>query len=309
MKKHLKQALSVLLCVLLVCALAGCGAKTAAPVSLFAMIDRLYATQTELELPNVETPIGIFSDGKVDPDLIGVWKTADGSYTYTYAEDGTATAATANSDTLTTVPFLCLERQGHNILVEELTVMSYDGEGNPTPGEKQLSYTAYLVEGDAMYMLSVEDIGEYSSSYFGTLQRFYRADEAGSIDKALAAHPVDLTSLYGEWEGEKGNVVIDETGLKFDGAVYTLSFNDKLQLVAEKDGVSTAYSFGVGYSKTSTDPENTQWEKHRALSLNYTGADENDKPNLLPCMTDWAAEYDWNEYLFNASFTASGNPS
>ena len=45
------------------------------------------------------------------------------------------------------------------------------------------------------------------------------------------------------------------------------------------------------------------------MGVSYTGADENDKPNLLPCMTDWAAEYDWNEYLFNASFTASGNPS
>lgn len=309
MKKQLKKVLAVLLCVLMVSALFGCGAKKKGAVQLFAMIDRLYATREELELPADSTPIGAFESAKADQALIGTWKNADGSYIYTYNADGTATAAAANSDEITTVPYICLVQNGKNILCQELRTTNYDEEGNEVPGEAQLVYSSYLIEGDAMYSLSVEDIGEYSTSYFGTLQRFYRADETGSIEKALKESPIDLTSLYGNWEGDKGNIVIDENGLKLDDAVYAVSLNDKLQLVAEKDGVSTAYNFAVAYSKLSENEDNTEWSRKNALALNYTGADENDKPNLLPCMTDWAGEYNWGEYLYNASFTASDFPS
>ena len=306
MKENLKKILAVLLCAALAAALAGCGGeKKAQAVNLFERLNDLKTTRTALDLPQVNTPIGTFSDGKADPALFGVWKTADGKYTYTYAEDGTATATMADSEQTKAVPFTCLSRQGYNILVEELELMNYDAEGNETPGDKQLQYSTYLIDGDAMYTLSVEDISEDSSSYYGTLQSLFRADEAGSIDSALAAHPVDPASFFGEWEGEKGNIVIDENGLTLDGAVYALSVNDRHQLVAEKDGVSTTYTFGVGYSKTAPDEGEAEWNEKSAFALNYTGADEADKPNLLPCLTDWAAEYGWEAYLYSASFTRS----
>lgn len=298
----MEKFIAVLLCVLMTLALFGCGAKKKGAVQLFAMIDRLYAEKGELDLPQDNTPIGAFEQAKADPALIGTWKNADGSYTYTYSEDGTATAAAANSEETTTVPYICFARNGRSIICQELQTANYDEDGNATTGETQLIYMSYLIEGDAMYALSVEDIDEYSTSYFGTLQRFYRADENGSIEKSLKSSPIDLTSLYGEWNSEKGSIVIDENGLTLDGTVYKISLNDQLQLVAEKDGDSSAYSFAVAYFKQSANEDNTEWDKSLALSLSYTGADEADKPNLLSCMTDWAAEYGWQEYLYNASF-------
>lgn len=38
------------------------------------------------------------------------------------------------------------------------------------------------------------------------------------------------------------------------------------------------------------------------FGIYYTGADENDKPNLLPLLSDWKAEFDWDSYYYNASF-------
>lgn len=309
MKKQMKRALAVLLCVLLAASLFGCGAKPKKQIHLFARISQLLVTQDELDIPETVKSLADLTDGKVDADMVGTWKTADGSYTYVYGEDGSASVTMAGSDSPTTAPFLSIMRQGHNILCQELKVMSFDEEGNETEGETQMAYTSYLIDGDVFYALSVEDIDEYSSSYQGSLLRFYRADADGSIDKALASEKIDLTALYGDWSGDKGSIVIDENGLTFDGETYALSVNDKQQLVAEKDGVSTAYGFGVAYIKNSTDMENTQWERKNALSLNYTGADENDKPNLLPCLTDWAAEYGWGESLYSATFTAPFNAS
>ena len=304
MKKHVKKAISLLLCVLLVCAFAACGKKAKAPVDLFAKIDSMKATQEALALPDVKTPLDTLEGGKVDPALVGTWKMASGiELTYTFAENGISTAEVGNNGVPTEVPFTCIVRNERNILCQEAPVMNYNEAGEATEGEKALTYTSYQVDGDVLYLLSVESHDEFSSSYYGSLQRLYRADENGSIDSAVAENPIDISSFYGEWTGEKGGIVIDQNGLTLNGDVYTLSLNDKQQLVAEKDGVSTAYTFAAAESKDAANEERTEWNESRTLVLVYEGADENDKPNLLACMTDWAAEFGGEDYRYDVSFT------
>ena len=86
-----------------------------------------------------------------------------------------------------------------------------------------------------------------------------------------------------------------------DGETYNAQFNDKHQLVVEKDGDATTYTFAFSYmryGKVSENPEETI-----GIALSYTGADGNDKPNLAKLLTDWHEEYGYEEWLYNGSFT------
>ena len=43
-------------------------------------------------------------------------------------------------------------------------------------------------------------------------------------------------------------------------------------------------------------------DKTTRLGLYYTGADENDKPNLLPLLDDWKTDYQWEDWYYSGSF-------
>ena len=41
------------------------------------------------------------------------------------------------------------------------------------------------------------------------------------------------------------------------------------------------------------------------LGVSYTGADENDKPNLLPVLTDYKTEFEYDSWYYSGSFKLS----
>ena len=161
-----------------------------------------------------------------------------------------------------------------------------------------LSFTAYRVENDALYMVTVEERDEMFTSHQSALVMMFRADAGGSTAASIQKNPISMDTFSGSWSGDKGEFTIENGVLTFDGARYALSLNEKNQLVVEKDGKATVYSMNISDYKTYGDwPDETV-----RLGLYYTGADEADKPNLLPLLDDWKTEYQWEEWYYSGSF-------
>lgn len=288
-----KKILCAALClVLLSCA--GCQTKKT-DVNLREKLAALAVSEEALGIQGKYAALSDVTDGTVDPDLVGKWVTADGTTSYTYSADGTETIESEDYGNFD-VQYTCLTRGDYKVLCEEVTLQSEDAEGNQTESAS-LSYTSYRVENDALFMMIVEgDPGDFTTNQTA-LVAMYRADKSGSPAASVKKNPITLSCLDGTWVTEKGFFTIENGKLTCDGESGTLSFNDKNQLVVTKDGSATAYSMNISVLKNYDDGS-----EKTMLGLYYTGADEDDLPNLLHLMDDWKTEYMWDTWYYTGSF-------
>ena len=298
MKKHL----CVFLCVLMTAAFAGCGAKNAAPagVDITAKLNALMVTDQALGIAGKYTKLSDIADGSIDADVVGTWITADGDMTYAYGEDGTL-KVTSEQFGDSEIPYTCVTIGERKILCEEMELDPeyYDGAEE---GDTQISYTAYSVENDALYQVIVEEVNPDFTSSMSALVTLYRADETGSAAAAIAKNPINLQVLNGTWTSEKGSFTIEDGTLTFDEDSFKVSFDEKNDLVVEKDGQSTTYNMALSVMKEYDYEDRTQFTANTAMGISFTGADETDKPNLLPLLDDYKTEYGYDDWYYSGSF-------
>ncbi|MCR5795220.1 MAG: hypothetical protein K6G61_07770 [Solobacterium sp.] len=286
--------------------LAGCsgqapGSTEASGVNMRTKFDALVTSEKELGLADKYASITEIPDGKIDEKLVGTWVSADGDIIYTYNADGTASAELAAYDLKNDVTYTCIEIDGKKVVCEDTVLDHYDTDGNITQ-TPVVAYSTYEVTDNALYISTVENTDETFSSYTCSVIPLYKADEQGNAGEAIKASPIAIETYYGTWKADKGTFTISADGLVYDGGTYALSLDSMNRLVAEKDGKATAYKAAVYYVKMY-DPETKTIESEGyTLNLNYTGEDENDKPNLLPLLDDWKTDFGWNDYLYSGTF-------
>ena len=301
-RKTGKKLLCAILCVLIVAAFAGCGAKksASASVDVLAKLNALMVSDQTLGIAGKYTKLSEIEGGTIDADLLGSWSTADGDMTYDYGEDGIVKVTSAlygDSE----VPFTCVTIGEHKILCEEIELdpAFYDGAKE---GDTQLSYTAYSVENDALYQVVVEEVDPDYTSSMSALVTLYRTDETGSAAAAIAKNPIDLKALNGTWDSDKGSILIEDGVLTFGEDRFNISLDGKNDLVVEKDGASTTYNMAVSVTKEYDYEDRTQFTTDTAMGISFTGADENDKPNLLALLDDYKTEYGYESWYYSGSF-------
>ncbi|MBQ7543009.1 MAG: hypothetical protein IJT44_12035 [Clostridia bacterium] len=299
-----KRIVCMILCAVIAVSLAGCGAKKPASepagVNLIEKLTSLMVSDKDLGVAGKYTKLSEIEGGSIDADLVGTWITADGETTYTYDADGTSKATTAYGDN--EAPFTCLTVGDYKIICQEVELSPefYDGA---QPGDTQLTYTAYSVENDALYQVIVEEVNEDYTSNMSALVTLYRADETGSAAASIKKNPIDMAALNGTWaDDEKGSFTIEDGVLTLGEDSFNLSFDEKNQLVVEKDGQSTAYHMAVSKMKEYDYEDRTQFTTSTMMGVSYTGADENDKPNLLPVLSDYKTEYGYDSWYYSGSF-------
>ena len=281
----MKKVLSIVLCLLMAVSLIGCGMTLGKEVNLRDKLESLMTSDDALGIKGKYSVLADITDGKVDKDLVGTWKTADGETSYTFGEDGTAKATSEYGDS--EVKFTCLTLGEYKVMCEESEMESSDIDGNTTTSTV-ISYSTYDVDNDALYFTNVEDTtDEYMDSSQYALMIMYRADENGSVDAAIAKNKIALDSFAGTWASEKGEITIADGTLTVGDDVYDISINDKGKLVVDKDGAFTEYSVNISVRKQYEGEDKTQSTETTALGLYFTGADENDKPNLESVLDDW----------------------
>ena len=312
----MKRIFAVLLAVLLaVLCFAGCSKNEKTPdegtsaatekekiaptggINLREKLDKLTVTDEELGIKGKYTAFEDI-DGSVDSAIVGTWKTADGSITYIYNEDGTGKAVTDSMGD-SEFRFTCVTAQGYNILCEEVTMISQSDDGEE---EKSLvlSFVAYEAQGDTLCIVPVEERNEDYSSHQAAVVLTYRADANGSIDAAIAKYPLSQETINGTWSGDEGSFTIENGVLKTADGEYTVSIDKQNQLEVEKDGASTVYKMNVTYYKEYDYDNRTDYTEKTMLGLYYTGKNADDKPNLLSVMQDWS---DFQENYYVGSFT------
>ena len=292
-----KKLIAILLAALILTAFAGCSVTFEKTTSI-----DLKAKLASLLVNDKDTDLSKATD-LADLNIVGTWKTADESVTYTFEEFNETGKATATvSGQTTTVTYKCLDIDGKFILQEEVPMMSYTDDSEEPVETTAIVNTAYEIENDVLYMVSVEEMGDETTSFQAALQIMYRADENGSIEDAVSRNPISIESLYGSWEEDGKAFTLDADGLKVGDDVYAVSVEGD-KFVAEKDGEKTEYSFRLTYSKVYTDNSKTEIEKEGyVFFLSFTGKDENDKPNLASVLSDWKTEYDYDEWLYSGNF-------
>ncbi|MBR5619453.1 MAG: hypothetical protein IKW76_06945 [Clostridia bacterium] len=299
---RIKSIFCLILCALLVLSFTACKAKPSGKsgVDVVEKLNSLTVSDKTLGIAGKYAKLSDIRDGSIDKDLVGTWTTADGDMTYIYGEDG---VLQVKSETYgdSEMPFTCLTVGGYKILCEEMELSSefYDGAQE---GDTQLSYTAYSVENDALYQVIVEEVNEDFTSSMSALVTLYRADDTGSAAAAIAKNPIDLQSLNGTWTSEKGSFTIEDGTLTLGEDSFDVSVDAQNRLVVEKDGQSTAYNMAVSSMKEYDYEDRTQFTASTALGVSFTGADENDKPNLLSVLDDYKTEYDYDSWYYSGSF-------
>ena len=308
MKKLIKQSFCLFLCVILVAAFVGCQTKKSGSesepeqggVDTVGILNSLMATDQELEIAGKYNKLSDITDGTINPDLVGTWVSADGDITYTFSEDGTEkTTSAVYGDS--EVPFTCLTVGEQKLICEEIELSPelYDGAKE---GDTQLSFATYRIENDALYRVIVEEINEDFTSNVSALVSAYRADDSGDASASIAKNPIDIKVLNGTWESEKGSFTVADGTLKYGEDSYQLSFNEKHDLVVEKDGKSTVYGTNVAITKDYDYDDRSQFVASTTMGLYFTGADENDKPNLLPLLDDYKTEYGYDSWYYSGNF-------
>lgn len=297
----IKKALAAILCIAVAAAFTGCGAKSTASagVDIVEKLTSLMVSDRTLGIAGKYTKLTDIPDGELDADLIGTWVAADGKMTYTYSEDGVVKTTSEYGDS--EAKFTCVKMGDYNILCEEIELSPefYDGAQE---GDTQLAYTAYSVENDALYQVIVEEVNEDYTSAMSALVAMYRADESGSAAASIAKNPIDLDALDGTWTADKGSFTIEDGTLTLGEDSFNLSMDEGNNLVAEKDGASTAYHMAVSIMKEYDYEDRTQFTANTMLGISFTGADENDKPNLLPVLEDYKTEYGYDTWYYSGSF-------
>ena len=297
----MKKILSIALCLLLAVSFFGCKSITfSKEINLRDKLSSLLATDEALGVKSKYNAVADIADGAVDSELTGTWKTADGETAYIYNEDGTAKAATIYGEMET--KYTCITSGDYKVVCEETDMELTDADGNTTV-TPTMTYSTYDIDNDVLYFTNVEettDVDIDSSQY--ALMVMYRADENGSIEASLAKNSIALASFNGKWTCEKGEFTIADGTLTYGEDVYDVYMNDKGELVVDKDGAATAYSVNVSIRKQYDSEDKTQATETTAIGFYYTGADENDKPNLVDLLQDWKAEFDWNTYYYSGTF-------
>ena len=266
-------------------------------VNLREILDELHVNDEKLGIAGKYKEFSDITDGKIDPELIGTWTIAGGTATYTYREDGKFSAVSADYGNNENIPYTCMKIGGYNIVFEEVGYTEDSEEADETV----VTMTSYKIINDVLYMTSVEDLESEYQFYSSPIQVMYREDASGSIKAAFEKNPISAASYDGVWtDGNETEITIRDGILTANGQEYKLSMNDQNQLVAEKDGESTAYPVSLVYS-VIYDEGKIDSEGY-IFSFYYVGKDENDKPNLYDVMVDWHKEYDWSEFRYNGTF-------
>ena len=225
----------------------------------------------------------------------------DGLASYEFLEDGSQNIETAYGDNSTI--FTCLTIDDYNVLCTKTTLTKEDENGESTEVET-VAYTTYKVIGDTVYMTSVEDTTEeYINSSQVVLQILYKGDENGNFEEALKESGVAVESFAGSWEAEEGNIEIKDNTLIAGSDTFDLSFDDKQQLVATKDGESTTYSINLSIKREYDTDDRTKYTDNYSLGIYYEGKDENDVPNLVDVMQDWHKEFDSEQFYYSGNYT------
>ena len=289
-----KRLLFAVLCLVLLLSCVGCSAKKPG-VDLRVKLDALTVSDEDLGIKDQFSALSDITGGSIDDALVGRWVSADGRTSYTYAADGTQKIESEDYGNFD-VKYTCITCGDYKILCEEVPMTSSDAEGNATESTA-LSYTAYEIENDVLYMAMVEEHDPMYTTNQTALVSMFKADGSGSAARSMAKNPIDLSCLNGTWVTEKGSFTIENGVLTCDGESGKLSFNDKNQLVVEKDGSATVYSMNLSILKNYDDGS-----EKTMLGLYYTGADEDDLPNLLHLMDDWKTDYAWDTWYYTGSF-------
>ena len=69
-------------------------------------------------------------DGSVDKDLVGTWKTSDGTTTYVYGEDGICKSTTEAGDS--EIKFTCMKIGEYNVVCDEVDMEDNDENATTT---------------------------------------------------------------------------------------------------------------------------------------------------------------------------------
>ena len=311
-----KTKLMAVLCasIMAMTMMTGCGAGNSSGGSVAKqdkkeLLKSMMTSEEELGIAGKYNTVADIPDGKIDPDLVGVWKTANLSYTYHYNEDGTTSFESTEYGNSDPVPYTCFTIGDHQIVCEETTMVDYsdDAEEETTV----MSYETYKVDGDVMYQVVVDSVQEDTTFVSTSLITLYKADESGDISKALSDNPENLEYLYGEWNYEGGTITIDDKGMTVTGgpdelglAPLPVSITEDGTLEIEAKETATKYRFSLTINTGFKDDTKKEIEKQEyGLNLYYKGEDQDDRPNLADIMEDWNKEYGYEEYLYNLSLT------
>lgn len=310
--RHQRKLAAIVLSSALMLAMTACGgssqtsgggssAGTAAEaVNLREKVDALYTTEEDLGLSGKYTSSAEIAEAAVDPELVGTWKTADGSVSYTYREDGTATASMegyGGSD----YTFTCLTSGNYKLIAEDLEMTEItDGVETTVPS---VNYVSYQIADGALYFTIVDALDPNMNQSISQVIAAYKADEKGDISASIAKNPISPASYYGEWtygDMEDRKLTIDEKGFTAEGMeTLPVSVSESGKLVVGSGDGATEYSAGIAYEKLYDNTNGLQITgENYALALSYTGKDENDRPNLADAMNDWHADYDYEEFYF-----------
>lgn len=296
-----KGALFVIIGVLVLTAFAGCGTETtvSAGINIREMLCSLAVSEQTLGIAGKYYRLSDVTNGSVDPDLIGTWSTIDGETTYTYTAEGAATVASP-AYSGSEVQVTCLTVKDYQIICEEISLSPEFG--GTDGGETQLSFFSYCIRNDALYQVPIEEVGDAYASTQSSIIVMYRVDENGSAAGSAAKNPISMASFDGKWTSDKGSVRIKNGVMQCGKDKYSISLNEKAQLIAEKDGLSTTYKTSLCIVKDYSAEDRSQITESIMLNLSYTGTDENDKPNLLPVLDDWHTEHNWDNWYYTVSF-------
>ena len=310
--RHQRKLAAIMLSSALMLAMTACGgssqtsgggssAGTAAEaVNLREKVDALYTTEEDLGLSGKYTSSAEIAEAAIDPELVGTWKTAGGSVSYTYREDGTATASTegyGGSD----YTFTCLTSGNYKLIAEDLEMTEItDGVETTVPS---VNYVSYQIADGALYFTIVDALDPNMNQSISQVIAAYKADEKGDISASIAKNPISPASYYGEWtygDMEDRKLTIDEKGFTAEGMeTLPVSVSESGKLVVGSGDGATEYSAGIAYEKLYDNTNGLQITgENYALALSYTGKDENDRPNLADAMDDWHADYDYEEFYF-----------
>lgn len=303
MKKNIKPILALLLCaVLAVGVFAGCSVSftKTEPIDIKSALGSLLCTEEELGLAGKYEKLADIKVASIDEAIVGTWFSADGELKFTYNSDGTCKVEAYDSQDESV--FTCLTVGEKKILAQEATMTEYD-ENDKEVESTVVTYSAYSTNDNVMCMAAVGDeANDGSNQKITTLQVYYKADEDGSIDSALTAHPYDIASLKGTWKGDKGDLVFDGENLTVGEESYKVYFGGQNELTVEKDNTGFLYELTLTYSKYYGGEDNKLESESYGIGLTYTGENKDDRPNLENVLDDLHAEMDYNEYLFSGMF-------
>ncbi len=310
-KQNNKMIPLFLIVALLLSVLVGCsGNDTAADdgINIRNMLTSLMVTEADLDLVDKYESVADIKDGTVDADLVGLWVSADESMKYTFLEDGVQNVETELYGSSTGIKYTCLPIGDYKILCEDLTVMSYTDDSEEATEMQELGYTAYSIQNDVLYMVTVESMDEEYTSNAASLIILYKVDENGDFSAAVANNPISMSSFYGEWTSEEGpsckidkkGITISDDSVNYGNQPLPISIKGNDKLVIEAGDKTTEYGFNIADIRTYTveDEKKTLDSETFDLLLTYSGQDEEDKPNLVDIMTDWKTEYGYDSWYY-----------